>query len=220
MHSYLSHTFRRHIADLPPLYINSDCVERVQDFTFLGTVISADLSWAANTSTTTWECSKGTASLQSCWWPPSLSHPEHPHILHHSVVHTLHPGWVEEVNTVQEFISCPHPSVADIYTSHYCCRADAITQDSTHPPSHLFDLLPSGRLYRSIQTKTSRLTNSFFPWTAVLNTRAPQPNSHISTAHTHTTHTRTRFRIYITPVHLYSFLVGIFVFIGFFSHLF
>lgn len=43
--------FRRHIADLPPLYINSDCVERVQDFTFLGTVISADLSWAANTST-------------------------------------------------------------------------------------------------------------------------------------------------------------------------
>ena len=42
--------FRRHRSDLLPLYINGDCVERVHSFTLLGTTISADLSWTANTT--------------------------------------------------------------------------------------------------------------------------------------------------------------------------
>ena len=42
--------FRKHRTDTSPLYIHSDCVERVHTFTVLGTVISANLSWSANTS--------------------------------------------------------------------------------------------------------------------------------------------------------------------------
>lgn len=42
--------FRRHKACPAPLYINGDCVERVSKFTFLGTLISEDVSWSANTT--------------------------------------------------------------------------------------------------------------------------------------------------------------------------
>ena len=42
--------FRRHRADPAPLHINGDCVERVSTFKFLGTHISEDISWSANTS--------------------------------------------------------------------------------------------------------------------------------------------------------------------------
>ena len=38
-----------------------------------------------------------------------------------------------------------------------------IIKDITHPGRHLFQLLPSGRRYRSIRTRTNRLKNSFFP---------------------------------------------------------
>ena len=42
--------FRKNKTDLAPLYINGDCVERTQDFKYLGTIISADLSWSANST--------------------------------------------------------------------------------------------------------------------------------------------------------------------------
>lgn len=41
--------FRKNRVDPSPLTINGDSVERVRTFTFLGTTISADLSWSANT---------------------------------------------------------------------------------------------------------------------------------------------------------------------------
>ena len=38
-------------------------------------------------------------------------------------------------------------------------RARNIAQDSLHPGHHLFNLLPSGRRYRCIKTRTNRLKN-------------------------------------------------------------
>lgn len=56
------------------------------------------------------------------------------------------------------------PSLENISIS--CClrRTKAITSDPSHPAYPMFDLLPSGRRYRSIKSRTSRLMNSFFPW--------------------------------------------------------
>ncbi|KAF7643578.1 hypothetical protein LDENG_00237040 [Lucifuga dentata] len=39
----------------------------------------------------------------------------------------------------------------------------AIIKDCSHPGHHLFDLLPSGRCYRSLKSQTNRLKHSFFP---------------------------------------------------------
>ena len=68
------------------------------------------------------------------------------------------------INTAQKIIGCPLTSLEHIATS--CClrRTKAITGDPTHPAYPLFDLLPSGRHYRSTKFHTSRLTYSFFPW--------------------------------------------------------
>lgn len=41
------------------------------------------------------------------------------------------------------------------------CR-DVVT---LYPNNHLFNMLPSGRRFRSIKSKTNRLKNIFFPWT-------------------------------------------------------
>ncbi len=38
-----------------------------------------------------------------------------------------------------------------------------IVKDFSHPGHHLFSLLPSGRRYRSIKTRTDRFSNSFYP---------------------------------------------------------
>ncbi len=55
------------------------------------------------------------------------------------------------------------PSLQDIYLK--CCKSRAvqIIKDSNHPGNHHFCLLPSGRRFRSMMTKTERLRRSFFP---------------------------------------------------------
>ncbi|KAI2666784.1 hypothetical protein H4Q32_026480 [Labeo rohita] len=42
-------------------------------------------------------------------------------------------------------------------------KATSIVKDPTHPSHHLFQLLPSGRRYRSIRAHSARLLNRFFP---------------------------------------------------------
>ncbi len=42
-------------------------------------------------------------------------------------------------------------------------RAHSILRDPSHPGHHLFELLPSGRHFRTIKAKTNRLKNSFYP---------------------------------------------------------
>ncbi len=42
-------------------------------------------------------------------------------------------------------------------------RAGKITLDPSHPAHSLFELLPSGRRYRALSTRTTRHRNSFFP---------------------------------------------------------
>src|SRR4029434_7416301 len=49
-------------------------------------------------------------------------------------------------------------------------RAGEIIADPSHPGHNLFQLLPSGRRYRSLYTKTTRHRNSFFPLAVTLMT--------------------------------------------------
>ncbi len=55
------------------------------------------------------------------------------------------------------------PPLQDIYTRRCTRKARSIIKDSSHPSHRLLFLLPSGRRFRSIRSRTSRLRDSFFP---------------------------------------------------------
>ncbi len=67
------------------------------------------------------------------------------------------------VRTAERIIGAPLPSLQELYTSRVRKRAKKVTLDPSHPAHSLFVLLPSGRRYRSLSTKTVRHKNSFFP---------------------------------------------------------
>ncbi len=55
--------------------------------------------------------------------------------------------------------------VSTVYTSCCLCRTHNIIRDRFHPAHFLFHLLPSGRRYRSLQGRTTRMANSLYPQT-------------------------------------------------------
>ncbi len=67
------------------------------------------------------------------------------------------------VKTASKIIGDELPSLDEIYHKRLQKKAMSISQDKSHPASDLFEQVPSGRRYRSIKTKTNRLSNSFFP---------------------------------------------------------
>ncbi len=67
------------------------------------------------------------------------------------------------VQTAERIIGTTLPILQDLYLSRVRKRAGKITLDPSHPPHTLFELLPSGRCYRALSTRTTRHRNSFFP---------------------------------------------------------
>ena len=67
------------------------------------------------------------------------------------------------VKTAERIIGGHLPSVQGIYNSRCLRKARNNVKDHSHPGYGLFTLLPSGRCYRSIRARTTRLTNSFYP---------------------------------------------------------
>uniref|UniRef100_A0A3B3BNL8 Reverse transcriptase domain-containing protein n=1 Tax=Oryzias melastigma TaxID=30732 RepID=A0A3B3BNL8_ORYME len=170
--------FRRHSHAHAPLQINGERVDCVNSIGFLGITISADLSWSANIRAVVkktqqrlhflrilrrcdldqrllvnfYRCSVESILTYSLnvWYPGSTS-------LDRKAVQRVR-------NTAQRIIGCPLRPLATQSRSRCQKRTSTILKDPTHPAHHLFDLLPSGRRYRSIRSHTTRLTNSFFPW--------------------------------------------------------
>ena len=67
------------------------------------------------------------------------------------------------VNTAGKITGAPLPlpSLKDIYTTRLTRKATSIASDTSHPAHSLFSLLPSGRRYRSLRCRTTRLRDSF-----------------------------------------------------------
>ncbi len=73
-------------------------------------------------------------------------------------------------------IGAPLPSILDIFLTRCSSKANSIVKDPTHPSDSLFQLLPSGRRFRSIRARSARLLNSFFPQAVrALNSTHPAP---------------------------------------------
>lgn len=169
--------FRKKRCSSPHLSINGARVELVDSFKFLGTIISSDLSWAVNCTSIVKRCHtrlhflrqlryfglNQTILLQfyrsviesilcsgvTVWFGGTTSSEKHE--LERIVRHA------------SRIVGRELPSVASLYCTRLRRRASKIISDPSHPANHLFELLPSGRRYRAIRTRTSRFRLSFFP---------------------------------------------------------
>ena len=60
------------------------------------------------------------------------------------------------VKRAQRIVGIEMNTLEQLYDKRLANRASKIATDSTHPSSHLFQLLPSGRRLRSIKCKTKK----------------------------------------------------------------
>ncbi len=67
------------------------------------------------------------------------------------------------VRTAEQIIGTTLPSLQELYLSRVRKRAGKITLDPSHPAHFFFELLPSGRCYRALNTRMARHRNSFYP---------------------------------------------------------
>ena len=67
------------------------------------------------------------------------------------------------VKSAQRITRTALPSIQDLYSQRCRRKAKRIISDPSHPCHSLFSLLPSGRRYKSIRSRTSRYRDSFYP---------------------------------------------------------
>ncbi len=168
--------FRRNSVDHPPLTIDGSTVERVGSTKFLGVHITEDLTWTTNVTSLN---KKGQQRLYFLCWLKRASLPP-------PILTTFYRGTIENVlttcitvwygncsaadrktlqravNTAAKIIGAPLPSILDIFLAWCSSKASSIVKDPTHPSHKLFQLLPSGRRYRSIKARC-QIAQQLFP---------------------------------------------------------
>ncbi len=155
--------------------IDKTPVERVSSFKFLGVHITEDLTWSAYTDAVLKKAHQRLFFLRRL-----RKFGTSPRILRsfytctvESILTAVSPPGLETagnrralqrvVQTARHIVGGELPSLQDIYTRRCTRKARRIIKDSSHPSHRLLSLLPSGRRFRSIRSRTSRLRDSFFP---------------------------------------------------------
>ncbi len=150
--------FRRNPPALPPLTTMNNTVAAVESFRFLGTTISQELKWDTHIDSTVKKAQQRLFFLhqlkkfnmsQTVWFGSASK----------SDIRRLQ----RNVRTAERIIGVHLPSLEDLCNSRVKKRAGNIITDPSHPGHNLSALLPSGRRYISLCTRTSRHKNMFFP---------------------------------------------------------
>ena len=66
------------------------------------------------------------------------------------------------VRCASKIIGLTLPTIESVYHTRCVHKSKKIVRDATHPANHLFELLKSGKRYRSVKAKTTRFRNSFY----------------------------------------------------------
>ncbi len=169
--------FRRNPPALPLLTIVKSTVTAVESFKFLGTTISQDLKWDSHIDIVK-------KAQQRLYFLRQLKKFNLPQAqmtqLYLAVIESVLCSsitvWFGSANksdirrlqrtvrTAERIIGVHLPNLQDLYNSRVKKRAGNIITDPSHPGHNLFALLPSGRRYRSLCTRTSRhKKNKKFP---------------------------------------------------------
>ncbi len=162
---------------LPPLTIMNSTVTAVESFRFLGTTISQDLKWDNHIVSIVKKAQQRLfflCQLRKFNLPQELLKQFYSAIIE-SVLCTSINVWFSSATksdlrrlrrvvwTAERIIGTTLPTLQELYLSRVSKRAGKITLDPSHPAHSLFELLPSGRRYRALSTRTTRHRNSFFP---------------------------------------------------------
>ncbi len=169
--------FRRNPPALPPLTIMNSTVTAVESFRFLCTTISQVLKWDNHIVSIVKKAQQRLyflRQLRKFNLPQELLKQFYSAIIE-SVLCTSITVWFSSatksdlrrlqrvVRTAERIIGTTLPTLQELYSSRVRKRAGKITLDPSHPAHSLFELLPSGRRYRALSTRTTRHRNSFFP---------------------------------------------------------
>ncbi len=150
-------------------------VTAVESFRFLGTTTSQDLKWDTHIDSIVKKAQQRLyflRHLRKFNLPQELLKQFYSAIIE-SVLCTSITVWFSSatksdlrrlrrvVRTAEQIIGTTLPTLQELYLSRVSKRAGKITLDHSHPAHSLFELLPSGRRYRALSTRTTK--NSFFP---------------------------------------------------------
>ena len=169
--------FRKEPNLKPPVHISGKPISITESFKFLGTFISNDLKWTINT---TQIIKKANQRLYFLRQLKQFHVKKQLLVLFYSAIiqsiltssFTVWYGSIDSnsskkldriVKKASKIIGHNLPSLNSLFINRITNRSAKIIRDPSHPAHHLFRLLPSGRRYMSISTKTSRFKNSFFP---------------------------------------------------------
>ena len=174
--------FRSRPPTLPPITILNNTVSAVETFRFLGSIISQDLKWNHNVDSIVKKAQQRMyflRQLRKFNLPQELLLQFYTAIVQ-SVLCTSIIVWfgsatkqdknrlTRTIRTAERIIGVKLPTIQDLHSSRVRKRAVNISADPSHPAHQLFELLPSGRRYRTLYTKTARHKNSFFPQAVTL----------------------------------------------------
>ncbi len=169
--------YRRQSREHTPITIDKTPVERVNSFKFLGVHITEDLTWSAHTDAVLKKAHQRLFFLRRL-----RKFGTSPRILRsfytctvESILTGCITAWFGNstagnrralqrvVRTARHIVGGELPSLQDIYTRQ-CVQGKPGGLSKT-PATRPTDcsLLPSGRRFRSIRSRTSRLRDSFFP---------------------------------------------------------
>ncbi len=169
--------YRRQSREHTPITIDKTPMERVNSFKFLCVHITKDLTWSAHTDAVlkkAHQCLFFLRKLRKFGTSPRILRSFYTCTVE-SILTGCITAWFGNstagnrralqrvVRTACHIVGGELPSLQDIYTRRCTRKARRIIRDSSHPSHSLLSLLPSGRHFRSIRSRTSRLRDSFFP---------------------------------------------------------
>ncbi len=168
--------YRRQSREHTPITIDKTPVERVTSFKFLGVHITEDLTWSAHTDAVLKKAHQRLFFLRRL-----RKFGTSPRILRsfytctvESILTGCITAWYGNSTAGNRRAlqrSCELPATllevsflppGYLHQAVYKESPEDI-KDSSHPSHSLLSLLPSGRRFRSIRSRTSRLRDSFFP---------------------------------------------------------
>lgn len=163
--------FRKPHSTHTPLSIRSSMIETVNSIKLLGVHISDDLTWSTNTTSITkkaQQCLRFLRHLKRANLPPPTLTAFYRGTIE-SVLTSCIPVWFGNckvgnlsqlhgiVKAAAKINRTSLPLLQDIFHKRCISKASCIVRDPSHPSHGLFSLLPSGRCYRSIGARFSRL---------------------------------------------------------------